>query len=721
MLVPLIFQRAPYLTAALLTLSQPCLFSSLGAGGGGFPQPQPHLGVRQGWVARGGVPERRRSGVAGTGTRCSSPPAVQLGSVLVLQGLGVTPASAAAVGWEMGSVAHLVPHAVQWHTAQRHVPCTDTSHAGHVTRHAPAHHTPATSHAMHWHIARRPRHTPCADTSHAGHVTRHAPAHRTPATSHAMRRYIACRPRHTPCTGTSHAGHVTRHAPAHRTPARHTPCADTSPAGHVTRHAPAHHTPATSHAMHRHIARRHITRHAPAHRTPATSHAMHRHIARRPRHTPCTGTSHAGHVTHRAPAHRTPACHTPCAGTPHTVQTPPTSDRVFHLSPRPPRRVLIYIKAPGKLNCLQSTVCASALFLLWENTTQPSRRGCAILSSSPRNARSKRRVPPHRSLPPAANAAPEPRARPGVTGTGDAGRAWLGDRGRGGFSPGSPPARSPAMGREQGACERGVRSGRQRGGSLPGPRGGGCWLGTRGELGSPGLGTHRWQRLVSPRLSRSDSEIPEGSPPSLPGPGCRHGPGSHTRPPKQTNKINPRHQTASRKSSAPRRALEKALFLLHWLVVAGKLPWPRAPAWSCRPRRGRLSLSRGAGVAAAGKGRMASHLFLNSSSSSLFSSYFFSLLWRRIGFNLIFFSPGGEASLPAALPAWPGGTQAVPRVMGDARLQLSPWTLPRWGLGRLFVFAKKQIKSRESRSWLLNCYRAACSGSCCGCLGPEPR
>lgn len=95
--------------------------------------------------------------------------------------------------------------------------------------------------------------------------------------------------------------------------------------------------------------------------------------------TPCTGTSH------------TSTSHT---GTSHTAQTPPASDGAFHLSPRLPRRVLIYIKASGKLNCLQSTVCAAVLFLLWENTTLPRRHGCAILLSFPCNACSKCRRRP---------------------------------------------------------------------------------------------------------------------------------------------------------------------------------------------------------------------------------------------------------------------------------------------------------------------------------------
>lgn len=135
------------------------------------------------------------------------------------------------------------------------------------------------------------------------------------------------------------------------------------------------------------VAHRHVTHTAHQH----TAHGAPAH------HTPCTGTSHTAHrhITQQHTAHRTPAGHTPCTGTLHTVPTPPASGGAFHLSLRLPRRILIYIKASGKLNCLQSTVCASVLFLLWENTTLPSRRGCAILLSFPCNACSKRRRRPH--------------------------------------------------------------------------------------------------------------------------------------------------------------------------------------------------------------------------------------------------------------------------------------------------------------------------------------
>jgi len=80
-------------------------------------------------------------------------------------------------------------------------------------------------------------------------------------------------------------------------------------------------------------------------------------------------------LVHGTPASRTPRRHLPR----------PTA----LMSPSLTRPILIYIKALRKLNCLQSTVCVSALCLLWENTPPPRLCGCAILLSFPCNACSK--------------------------------------------------------------------------------------------------------------------------------------------------------------------------------------------------------------------------------------------------------------------------------------------------------------------------------------------
>lgn len=130
MLVPLIFQRAPYLTAALLTLSQPRLFSSLAAGGGDFPQPQPSVGVGQGWVTQWVAPEQ---GPWHWHTMLVVPCSTDKLSPCPARAWG-HPDMDPDVGLEMDSVAQLVLH---WGIVYRY-----SSHRapGHRT---PAHHTPA--------------------------------------------------------------------------------------------------------------------------------------------------------------------------------------------------------------------------------------------------------------------------------------------------------------------------------------------------------------------------------------------------------------------------------------------------------------------------------------------------------------------------------------------------------------------------------------------------
>lgn len=89
MLVPLIFQRAPYLTAALLTRSQPCLFSCWGWR---FPTaPAQGVGIGQGWV-----PPRVSLSVT------CVPASDAHSAVLVLQELGVTLAQVPGSGWRWG-------------------------------------------------------------------------------------------------------------------------------------------------------------------------------------------------------------------------------------------------------------------------------------------------------------------------------------------------------------------------------------------------------------------------------------------------------------------------------------------------------------------------------------------------------------------------------------------------------------------------------------------
>lgn len=237
MLVPLIFQRAPHLTAALLKRSQPCLFSFLGCWGRGFPQPRPRLGAGQGWLTLGVV----------SAPGCDACPLPWCSLV----GAGVTTASAHGTG--------------HWRMAQ------GTQHMAHGA----------------WHKAR--------GIWHVVHGKRHM------------------------ARGARHMAHGTRHK-----------------------------------------ARWHVV-----HGT--------RHTAQ--------GTQHMAHSTWHA-------------STSHSAATPPTSKGVSRLSPRLPSRVLLDIKALGKLNCLQSTVCASALCLLWENTPPPRLCGCAILLSFPRNACSKAAAAP---------------------------------------------------------------------------------------------------------------------------------------------------------------------------------------------------------------------------------------------------------------------------------------------------------------------------------------
>lgn len=126
--------------------------------------------------------------------------------------------------------------------------------------------------------------------------------------------------------------------------------------------------------------------HGTGHMAHGTWHVAHGtwHTAHGTKHM-AQGTQHVAHGTWHT-AHGTPARH--------TAQPPPSSKGVSRLSPRLPSRVLLDIKALGKLNCLQSTVCASALCLLWENTSPPRLCGCAILLSFPRNACSKAAAAP---------------------------------------------------------------------------------------------------------------------------------------------------------------------------------------------------------------------------------------------------------------------------------------------------------------------------------------
>lgn len=166
MLVPLIFQRAPYLTAALLTLSQPCLFSSPAAGGGGFPQLQPSLGVGQGWVT-----QRVSPSCTGAGPLAPACDAHRLPRCSRAHWSCKTPASAPASNWRWAEPstscrtlctgAHCTP--------ARHTPRTGTSHTTH-------------RHIAHWALAHL---TPCSGTSHTG--TSHA------GTSHTAHRHIAHR------------------------------------------------------------------------------------------------------------------------------------------------------------------------------------------------------------------------------------------------------------------------------------------------------------------------------------------------------------------------------------------------------------------------------------------------------------------------------------------------------------------------------------------------
>lgn len=132
MLVPLIFQRAPYLTAALLTLSQPCLFSSRGAGGGGFPQPPAQRGCR-----------------AGLGDTEVSPSGTGAGSPAPARDARHLPPCSRAQPWScksLGPPRHqaavsdrrcaLLPFLCRTLCTDRHI-----AHR-HVTRRAPAHRTP---------------------------------------------------------------------------------------------------------------------------------------------------------------------------------------------------------------------------------------------------------------------------------------------------------------------------------------------------------------------------------------------------------------------------------------------------------------------------------------------------------------------------------------------------------------------------------------------------
>lgn len=153
MLVPLIFQRAPYLTAALLTLSQPCLFSSPAAGGGGFPQLQPSMGVGQGWVTQR---------VSPSGTGAGSPVPAHDAHCL-LRCSRAQPWSCKSLGspwhrsWcQVGDGQSRSPRAAHCalahHTPAHLAPCTGTARTG--TSHT------STSHTMNRHIAHR------ADTPH---------------------------------------------------------------------------------------------------------------------------------------------------------------------------------------------------------------------------------------------------------------------------------------------------------------------------------------------------------------------------------------------------------------------------------------------------------------------------------------------------------------------------------------------------------------------------
>lgn len=143
MLVPLIFQRAPYLTAALLKRSQPCLFSFLGCWGRGFPQPRPRLGAGQGWLTLG----------VASAPGCDACPLPWCSLV----GAGVTTALGIGTGhWRM---AHGTRHKTQgtWHMA------CGTWHKAHGTWH--------TAHGM-WHMAHGAWHT-AHGTGRTAHGTRH--------------------------------------------------------------------------------------------------------------------------------------------------------------------------------------------------------------------------------------------------------------------------------------------------------------------------------------------------------------------------------------------------------------------------------------------------------------------------------------------------------------------------------------------------------------------
>lgn len=164
MLVPLIFQRAPYLTAALLKRSQPCLFSFLGCWGRGFPQPRPRLGAGQGWLTLGVV----------SAPGCDACPLPWCSLV----GAAVTTASAHGTGhWRMAHGTQHMAHGA-WHKAR------GIWHVVHGKRHmarGARHMAHGTRHKARWHVVHGTRHT-AQGTQHMAHSTWHASTSHSAAT-----------------------------------------------------------------------------------------------------------------------------------------------------------------------------------------------------------------------------------------------------------------------------------------------------------------------------------------------------------------------------------------------------------------------------------------------------------------------------------------------------------------------------------------------------------